>query len=190
MKCSVTVLLMEFLPRAWCKHFWSPKSICRAGVAITTDFPLLWACREEGKTFVPVLPFTYISIQNTMKFRLGWEWPATGTQKQCSLQYGCTSEGGQPGRKSLTDPGLREPQSMLCLQNPLENPILSYRKEVTAPKTHGLPFQKTSEDWVWKDLRVEKPHQLSTSQAAKEQHFLFNNFIVLHCTFRCPDTFL
>lgn len=144
MKCSVTTLLMEFLPSAQCKHFWSPKSICKAGVAITTDFPLLCACRQEGKTFVLVLPFMYISIQNTMKFRLGWEWPARGTQKQCCLQYGCTSvhpgHSGQPGRKSLTEPGLTEPQSTLCLQNPLKNPILSYRKEGTVPMTHGLPL--------------------------------------------------
>lgn len=107
-------------------------------------WPSLCACREEGKSFVLVLPFTYISIQNTMKFRLGWEWPARGTQKQCCLQYGCTSvhpgHSGQPGRKSLTEPGLREPQSTLCLQNRLKNPILSYRKEGTVPMTHGLPL--------------------------------------------------
>lgn len=193
MKCSVTTLLMEFLPRAQCKHFRSPKSICKAGVAITTDFPLLCACRQEGKTFVLVLPFMYISIQNTMKFRLGWEWPARGTQRQCCLQYGCTSvhpgHSGQPGRKSLTESGLTEPQSTLCLQNPLKNPILSYRKEGTAPMTHGLPLPEGQRRQNG-DFGVEKPHQLSTSQAAKELHFLFNNFIVLHCIFGCPDTFL
>lgn len=165
MKCSVTTLLMEFLPRAQCKHFRSPKSICKAGVAVTTDFPLLCACRQEGKTFVLVLPFMYISIQNTMKFRLRWEWPARGTQKQCCLQYGCTSvhpgHSGQPGRKSLTESGLTEPQSTLCLQNPLKNPILSYRKEGTVPMTHGLPFQKANKDRMetlgWKS-HTDCPH--------------------------------